>query len=251
MANQLHDSSSIPSVDLDELEAHLRDTIDELNETGLNEEESFWVARLRFGDVHSVQREFQKVNRGILWKHRLLWVSASIIVLMIHLLSSEFTIQKFRKLESSRAMLFAHLHALAISPQTSDQQATLIFQNIIQNPQVDFPIIVTDSQGEIQVWKGYMMPSPDNRSPETMKELGVLLREMDRMNDPITLSTSGESLYSLHYGHTGLIDQIRLGYYLRLGTFLMMFLLLGYIGLRCFDNWRNRGGGEMEPSVET
>jgi hypothetical protein len=42
-----------------ELEAHLQDTFAELQRRGLNEEESFWLARKRIGELQLLNREFK------------------------------------------------------------------------------------------------------------------------------------------------------------------------------------------------
>jgi hypothetical protein len=46
-----------------ELEAHLRDSFAELRERGLNEEESFWLARKRIGELSLLNREFKKAMK--------------------------------------------------------------------------------------------------------------------------------------------------------------------------------------------
>ena len=47
-----------------ELEAHLVDTLAELERRGLNDEESFWLARRRVGQLREVGREFAKTDDG-------------------------------------------------------------------------------------------------------------------------------------------------------------------------------------------
>jgi len=54
--------------DLDELEDHLRNQIDELSEAGLTSDEAFLVAVKRMGELDVVSREFARVHSGRLWK---------------------------------------------------------------------------------------------------------------------------------------------------------------------------------------
>src|ERR671914_2341524 len=58
--------------DVDELDAHLRDQIAELDEAGLTADEAFLVAVKRMGDVDTLSREFAREHRGRLWKQLVL-----------------------------------------------------------------------------------------------------------------------------------------------------------------------------------
>jgi hypothetical protein len=58
--------------DVDELEAHLRDQIAELDAAGLTADEAFLVSVRRMGDVDTLSREFAREHRGRLWKQLVL-----------------------------------------------------------------------------------------------------------------------------------------------------------------------------------
>ena len=58
--------------DADELEAHLRDQIAELDAAGLTDDEAFLVAVKRMGDLDTLSREFAREHRGRLWKQLVL-----------------------------------------------------------------------------------------------------------------------------------------------------------------------------------
>ncbi len=62
--------------DVEELESHLRDTVDELSRTGLSERESCVAASQRLGSADALAREFGKINRGEIWRRRLQWMLA-------------------------------------------------------------------------------------------------------------------------------------------------------------------------------
>ena len=57
--------------DVDELEDHLRQQIADLNEVGLTEDEAFFVAVKRMGEVDVLSREFAREHSGRLWKQLL------------------------------------------------------------------------------------------------------------------------------------------------------------------------------------
>jgi hypothetical protein len=58
--------------DVDELEAHLRDQIAELDAAGLTADEAFLVAVKRMGDLDTLSREFARENSARLWKQLVL-----------------------------------------------------------------------------------------------------------------------------------------------------------------------------------
>ncbi len=69
--------------DLDELEAHLREEIENLTPSGLAEEEAFLVAKHRLGQPASLAREFAKVNRGAVWGFRVFWIVAGTLLFFV------------------------------------------------------------------------------------------------------------------------------------------------------------------------
>ncbi len=58
--------------DVDELEAHLRDQIAELEAGGLTADEAFLVGVKRMGDLDTLSREFAREHSGRLWKQLVL-----------------------------------------------------------------------------------------------------------------------------------------------------------------------------------
>jgi hypothetical protein len=63
---------SVNGRDVDELEAHLRDQIAELDAAGLTADEAFLVAVKRMGDLDTLSREFAREHSGRLWKQLVL-----------------------------------------------------------------------------------------------------------------------------------------------------------------------------------
>ncbi|HWN96533.1 MAG TPA: hypothetical protein VNT99_16000 [Methylomirabilota bacterium] len=82
----LAQSATMRAEELDELEYHLRDSMAQLRERQLTEEESFLVATRRLGGGEVLTREFAKVNPGRVWPSRLCWMLAG--VFLLHLLGS-------------------------------------------------------------------------------------------------------------------------------------------------------------------
>jgi hypothetical protein len=57
-----------------ELETHLRDAIAGFRQRGLNDEESFWLARRRVGQPQQLGEEFVKANPARAWRERAFWI---------------------------------------------------------------------------------------------------------------------------------------------------------------------------------
>ncbi len=62
------------------LESHLRDTFAEMQDRGLNNEESFWLAQRRTGRPQQVAEEFAKADPGRAWRDRAFWIIAFLLV---------------------------------------------------------------------------------------------------------------------------------------------------------------------------
>jgi hypothetical protein len=64
-------AGSLGSQDVDELESHLRDSIDELTGRGVTMEEAFIVSIRRMGDAEELNHEFAKVSTETVWRRLL------------------------------------------------------------------------------------------------------------------------------------------------------------------------------------
>jgi hypothetical protein len=64
--NELAAQPHLAPDDRRELETHLRDAIAGFQQRGLNDEESFWHARERTGQLRLIEKEFKKVG-AIYW----------------------------------------------------------------------------------------------------------------------------------------------------------------------------------------
>ncbi|MEX1142816.1 MAG: permease prefix domain 1-containing protein [Thermoleophilaceae bacterium] len=65
-------ATAVDGRDVDELEAHLRDQIAELDAAGLTADEAFLVGVKRMGDLDALSREFAREHSGRLWKQLVL-----------------------------------------------------------------------------------------------------------------------------------------------------------------------------------
>lgn len=67
----LRSSGSLGEEELEELESHLRDSIDDLSSRGVTTEEAFLVSVRRMGDTDALSDEFAKVSTESLWRQLL------------------------------------------------------------------------------------------------------------------------------------------------------------------------------------
>jgi len=77
---EMAESDACSSEELDEMESHLHDSVDDLKRIGLGGEEALLVAVHRLGDTRKIAREFVKSNRDGLITRRLVWFCAGILV---------------------------------------------------------------------------------------------------------------------------------------------------------------------------
>ena len=80
---EINGQSQLTAENCRELDAHLTDTIREFQKRGLNDEESFWLARRRVGNTQLVAEEFAKADPGRLWRERVFWMACAVFVLQI------------------------------------------------------------------------------------------------------------------------------------------------------------------------
>lgn len=76
--NELATQPNLASDNLRELETHLCDAITRFQQCGLNDEESFWLARRRVGQPQQLCKEFVKVNPNEVWRERVFWMAAGV-----------------------------------------------------------------------------------------------------------------------------------------------------------------------------
>lgn len=77
---ELASQSNLTEDNRRELEAHLRDTLAELQRLGLNNEESFWLACRRLGQPKKLGEEFERADPARFWRERVFWMALAFLV---------------------------------------------------------------------------------------------------------------------------------------------------------------------------
>ncbi|WP_149275091.1 hypothetical protein [Pareuzebyella sediminis] len=83
--HQLSKTANFTEDNINELESHLLDEIQELNKIGLNEEESFLVASKRIGTIEQLTFEYSKVNRKVYFRNRIFPFLTGILVFIAYM----------------------------------------------------------------------------------------------------------------------------------------------------------------------
>jgi hypothetical protein len=81
--NELAAQPNLASNDRRELETHLRDAIAGFQQRGLNDEESFWLARRRVGQPPQLGDEFVKANPSAVWRERVFWMALACLAISL------------------------------------------------------------------------------------------------------------------------------------------------------------------------
>lgn len=81
--NELAAQTALSADDRRELEMHLRDAFAGLKSRGLNDEESFVLARHRIGQPQKLADEFVKENPLAIWRERAFWITTGALLMQL------------------------------------------------------------------------------------------------------------------------------------------------------------------------
>ena len=132
--NELAAQPNLASDDRRELETHLRDAIAGFQQRGLNDEESFWLARRRVGQPQQLGQEFVKADPAKVWRERAFWVVVAIFVIQLWLQTASFFWL------CSQNYLFGHLFHLLRSANVLAELSILSFSKSL--PLLSFVLVM-------------------------------------------------------------------------------------------------------------
>ena len=129
----------------------------------------------------------------------------SVLAIIAFLLYNESLTHQLREQEKSRVGLYARL--ISYAPLASEEQTKTIFTEVINNPNIDFPCIITNHRGEIIEKRGIdallaretnsffswfaLFKTTKYESDDVIIER--LLKKMDQENEPIRYYLSSET----------------------------------------------------------
>ncbi|MFQ5650804.1 MAG: ATP-binding protein [bacterium] len=169
-----------------------------------------------------------KINLYKLKSHfkGLLFIFAILIIILLFFYNYQ-VVSELRS-ESRQILLFyARLYASAASAE-STTNLNFIFDEIILR--TNFPIVLTDADGNPNAWKGIGI-DPEDHSPHTVQRVQSMVKVMGKEAEPIPLKYEDILIGYLYYGDSKLIKELQLLPYAGL-TIVGLFVLIGFLGVR-------------------
>ena len=154
------------------------------------------------------------------------------VALVIGLLAyTKLLVENLREDNREIVRLYASLIA-NVAQEDNDQNLDFIFEDIIQK--VKFPLIQTDTQNNVQMWKNL----PENLDSE--EQIYRFMSICDKNNNPIALTYENEKIGKitfgyLHYGDSALISKLQVWSYIEIMA-IGFFIFLGFTGFSFIRN---------------
>jgi signal transduction histidine kinase len=153
-----------------------------------------------------------------------------ILIAFIFIYYTQNVIEKIKQ-DSTRVLTaYAKLWQMAASESAMGPEIDVIFEEIIRKS--DFPIVVTDANGEPQAWRDVNV-SWDDTTYASRQKLKKIVEGMDKHKEPIPIYVGEEKriINYLHYGDSRLITRLKLMPLVEVGV-LFLFILVGFITFR-------------------
>lgn len=184
----------------------------------------------------------KKTSGGLpLFLKSYIFVGSSVIIALLLL----YTHQVVGRLNTQVEILsgiIARFCAMATFPALENPESQEIFRSIIA--QVDFPIVITDSEGRPRAWRGIGISSEaveagDIASTDPSNPTGVMAdviaitHDLDLERAPVAMidPATGELMGHVHYGEWSLIRQLRFIPFAQV-IVVAVFVAAGYLGYR-------------------
>ena len=156
----------------------------------------------------------------------ILFLVGMVLIISV-LIYTQVLVGKLR--DSTRRSLEQKIRAYSLL--INSDQPELIAMALEQIQEVDFPIIVTDPQGNPKHWKNIGI-APTDTSAERMAQIHSLIRAMDEQgNAPLPVPIGADQVDWFHYGDSVVIRQLRWLPWIEILA-AALFVIVGYTGFR-------------------
>ena len=173
------------------------------------------------------QRKYDNLYVGYSWFFKSFLVIGLIGVIALFIFFNETVVNDLRKDATRLSQAYAHLIQYGASEATDPAVINFIFDNIITK--VNFPIIVTDREGNPAAWTMNFSPSDTTRA--TREKILKLVKEFDNHNPPIEIMSDSTVISVLHYGDSALITKLRIIPIVEISV-IAFFTLVAFAGFR-------------------
>jgi len=158
-----------------------------------------------------------------------------IAVISLFIFFNQSIVAGLRQDSARISQAYARLIQYGASEATDPAVIDFIFENIITK--VNFPIIVTDKDGIPAAWTGDV--DPKDTTAAARSRLYEYIKEFDRQNNPIEITSAGEVISILHYGDSRLIKQLQLIPVIEISV-VGVFILVAFVGIRHIQHSEQR-----------
>ena len=179
------------------------------------------------------------------------FLSAVIIVAVFLVYAQVFVVRPMRQEANRMGKLYAFMHSVATLDKIEVKgfYVDVIFDTILYP---NFPVVITDEQGEPRYWKAVGVDEKAERSPKILGKLNDIAHELDLENDPLPFEFPGTEwgpdnqpvmgvpeVWQLHYGESTLIKRLAWLPFVALAV-TVFFTGIGYLGFRSIKNNEQR-----------
>ena len=169
-------------------------------------------------------------NRRLVYQHvgtfkGLLFLGAIIVIISV-LGYTQYLVGELR--ESTRSSLTQKIKTYSLLISSDNPELIGVALDQIQS--VEFPIVVTDSEGKPKLWKNIDI-APDDTSEASFQAIRELVEVMDREGNPPLPIHVGDQVDSFHYGDSVVIKQLRWLPWIEI-VVAALFIIVGYLGFQ-------------------
>ena len=179
------------------------------------------------------------------------FLSAVCIVLTFLIYAQVYVVRPMRQEATRMGKVYAFMHSVATLDKIEVKgfYVDVIF-DMLRNP--NFPVVITDEQGEPRYWKAVAIKDAAERSDENLVKLKEIARQLDLENDPLPFEFPGTEwgpdnqpilgipeIWQLHWGESNLEKRLTWLPLVALGV-TILFTGVGYLGFRSIKNNEQR-----------
>lgn len=138
---------------------------------------------------------------------------------------------------SERKLLDIYAHLIGrVASEAGSENINFLFDDVIR--QIQFPIVVTSTDGEIVSWRNIEVDSTLS-NVETQAYLSRLVARMDGQHEPVPVKYEETVISTIHYGNSSIVSRLRWLPYLEL-LVAGVFILVGFMGFTLIRNSEKR-----------
>ncbi len=188
------------------------------------------------------------ISRNLPFLIKIYFIAGSIILVISLLIYNNNLIVRMQRQAENTTWLFSRFTGLALS-RVEDSNNQDFIREIREA--IDLPFVISDNEGRPMVWNEIGVPQvgddeyyrlldfdPANPDDPLLERVLRKTAEFDRANTPIAVDTGDIKLF-IHYGLSGLAQELKVAPYVQLGVFVL-FVLFGFIGFRALKMGEQR-----------